>query len=44
MDINDLQPEDLIVECLVGTETETGEFVTQASHTLSYQGDGPLKP
>ncbi|MEW6647675.1 MAG: alpha-glucan family phosphorylase [Pseudomonadota bacterium] len=38
MDINDLQPEDLIVECLVGTETETGEFITQASHTLTCQG------
>jgi starch phosphorylase len=36
MNVNGLQPDDLLVECLVGTETESGEFITQGSYTLAY--------
>jgi starch phosphorylase len=36
MNVNGLQPDDLLVECLVGTETESGEFITQGSYTLTY--------
>jgi starch phosphorylase len=38
MGIDVLQPEDLVVECLIGTETESGEFTARASYPLTYQG------
>ena len=38
LQLNGLQPEDIIVECLIGTENEAGEFITSATSTLGYQG------
>jgi len=37
--LNGLDPEDVIVECLVGKESETGEFIVHDSHKLL-----PLEP
>ena len=33
-----LSPQDVVVECLVGTESETGEFIVQSTHTLEPAG------
>jgi starch phosphorylase len=39
-DLNGLSPEDVLVECLVGTENESGEFVRKDAHVFTHTGPG----
>jgi len=38
--IDGLQPEDVVVECLVGDENEAGQFQPRETHRLAYVGAG----
>ena len=39
LSLDGLQPEDVVVECLVGSESETGEFMPISSHKLGFAGN-----
>ena len=39
VDLHGLRPQDVIVECLVETEEETGESHLKETHQLTYQGE-----
>ncbi|MEK7711891.1 MAG: DUF3417 domain-containing protein, partial [Pseudomonadota bacterium] len=38
--LDGLTPEDVLVECLVGTENESGEFVRHDAHVFTHAGPG----
>lgn len=38
--LGDLTPEDVLVECLVGTESESGEFIRHDAHVFTHAGPG----
>lgn len=38
--LDGLTPEDVLVECLVGTENENGEFIRHDAHVFTYTGAG----
>jgi starch phosphorylase len=38
--LGDLTPEDVLVECLVGTENESGEFIRHDAHVFTHAGPG----
>jgi starch phosphorylase len=38
--LGDLTPEDVLVECLVGTEGESGEFIRHDAHVFTHAGPG----
>ncbi len=40
LNLNGLRPGDVVVECLVGNENETGEFVSLSDYQLTHRGEG----
>lgn len=37
-DLDGLAPDDVVLECVVGTETESGQFVPRSFHSFQYEG------